>query len=148
MILFRGTWGSERKPRPRQFECVFFSPTFEYAAGYAAGEMSGHDRGRGYVQRYRLPEQRLLDRHTKEAWDLGLEYNAPHPMDEQLHLDLFWDPPKSWMKFLAERGFTGTLTGPDICIFDPSGAVLTDQWRVEWLGWNGKRDVFRRKKVA
>jgi hypothetical protein len=41
MQLYRGTPEPENRPVKREFPCVFFSPGFDYAAEYAAGEESG-----------------------------------------------------------------------------------------------------------
>ncbi len=138
MILYRGTWSPEKQPAPRAYVCVFFTLDFAYAVDFAAWEQSGHDRGFGYVQRYRLPKQNLLDRHTKQAVDLAQEY-SPGEIPEDWHLMLFWDPPGSWVDFLIDKGFTGTKTGPDICIFDVSKAVLTGRWHVSDVSWNSKK---------
>lgn len=147
MILYRGTWSPEERAAPREYPCVYFTPDFSDAVNYAAGEKSGHNRGEGYVQRYRLPKQKILDRQTKEARDLALEFE-PGEFFEDWHLMLFWDPPGKWIDFVEKRGYTGMKTGWDICIFNADKAVLTGRWHVSDVEYRQGRLRWKEEQVA
>lgn len=137
MILYRGTWSPEKKPAPRAYACVFFTPNFDYAVDFAAWEQSGHDRGFGYVQAYRLPKQTLLDRHTKLAVDLAMEY-SPGEIADSWHLELFWTRQETGLTSLLTRG-SPVRRRARICVYltHPKRSLLTAGTSPMFLGAEG-----------
>lgn len=136
MKLYRGTPEPESQPRKREHPCVFFSPDWDYAATYAAGEVTGWNRGMtGWVQLYDVGPQNLLDYQDDRAWELSTEWTG----DDEVSMDLFRFPDFEWIGFLEEHGYTGTTNGEDICIFDFEKAKLLKWWKVENVGEDGYR---------
>jgi hypothetical protein len=143
VILYRGTPVPERRPETRAYDCVFFASTFDTAADYAAGEKAVDEKGYGFVQKYDVGPQRLLDEDDPEArWLIVQTVGGPVTDDA---LILFLEPTPEWRDAVAARGYTGTRLGDDICVFDPRGITLLAGWRVEW---DAPRDRWRRYKVA
>lgn len=121
MILYRGTPRPERSPRPRRYACAFFSPDRDHAAEY--GE---------FVQKYRLPRQRILEFGSDEALGIVLQFTGHRPSrthNDEVELDLFWHPTRRWKDFVASFGYTATAMGWNVCIFDASQAELLESWR-------------------
>lgn len=125
---FRGTPAPERKPEARKFDVVFFASTYEGAEEYAIGDFGGDV---GYVQRYELPQQNLIDGFSKELERLAQAYvdsGKSHTDDLQ---ELQKDPPKGFVKGLQELGYTGIWFTDIFCLFGDPHAKLKKRWKVE-----------------
>jgi hypothetical protein len=144
MKLYRGTAAPESYPASRLFECVFFTPNFDYAAKFAQSSQTlkrvrDYSRKEGYVQEYYFPRKKLLDISNPRANELAGQYlNVVFPkVKKGMMLNavskLFWYPEAGWIQFLKDDGFDGYRVGDwDVCIFDVSKAVLMNCWKV-WI---------------
>lgn len=150
MLLYRGTPVPQMAPVSSEHECVFFSPDYDYAVEYAVGERSEGKSDYGFVQKYRLPKQRLLDIGARKAFDLVKELTGERPKkwSDPMMLSLFWDPGPEWIDRVAAAGYTGTSMGYNLCIFDVSKAKLVAQWKL-WLEVEGDHGavILRRQRI-
>lgn len=117
MILYRGTPTPEKRPKMRDYACIYFTSTSLLAAEYAAGEGAAViQRGvLGYVQKYQLDKPRLFDFEKHNAWELGEEFE---------------EPSKEFVERLINDGYTGIRYREDICLFSTRGLRLIARWRV------------------
>lgn len=126
MIVYRGTPYRERRLRPAGYECVFFASTFDTAADYAAGEKAVDEKGWGYVAKWDVGRQKLLDADDQKA--VAKVFGRPPLQEDQI---LFFEPTMDWVEAVMAKGYTGTRLGDDLCVFDASDAELLSAWRVE-----------------
>lgn len=138
MILYRGTPYREKRFRPEAYGCVFFASTFETAAEYAAGEKAVVEKWSGYVAKYDVGRQHLLDADDRKSMSEIL--GRPHHPEDEI---LFFEPTEDWIQAVTRRGYTGTKLGDEICIFDVENVTVIDIWRVELSeskrSWHKKR---------
>ena len=143
MIAFRGTPVREKRPIQRRYECIFFASEFDTAAEYAAAEKAVDDKGYGFVQKYDLGRQRILDSDDLEAREILRAYIGRTPINDDLIM--YFEPEQEWIDTITSRGYTGTRLGDDICVFDVRGIRLLGSWRVEW---NNARNRWNKQKIA
>jgi len=131
MILYRGTKSKERLPfRGYRGACVFFTSRFDTAADYAAGEKSVDESGRGWVQKYDVGRQQILDAGSREARHiLANYYKSPFQlyMEEQ-----FLEPADMFVQVVTSEGYSGLKLGDELCLFWIREAVLLSRWRVTY----------------
>jgi len=129
MLLYRGTPEPECEPRPRDFPCIYFTPSFAVARDYAAGPAPG------WIQEYRVRTVALLDFSSQEAKVLGRVFAEDPNLGGNDLNDVLWGlflyPTEDWVQFLQGNGYRGTKTSIEWCIWNPE-LILTKQWRVEW----------------
>jgi hypothetical protein len=117
MILYRGTQTPESRPKPRNYQGVYFTSTILLASEYAAGLGTSDESTSGYVQKYKIDRPRLFDFEKNKSWEAGEEFE---------------DPSAGFVKSLREAGYTGIRYREDICLFETKGLELVDRWRVDY----------------
>jgi len=110
-IMYRGSLKGEKGLAKGDFPGVFLSTSEAGAAQY------------GTARRYYIkPGQRILDLDDDVVGGLADEFARLNPAEASLMKlpdDLFLFPDKKWVRFLGDKGYTGTSVGADRFIFNP-----------------------------
>ena len=117
MILYRGGFGKERKPKPDEYPGVFFATTKGGASNYGP-VVSAYET---------IGTLNILARESEKTPQLiaesDPEYWAEEEMTQRDITNFFVTPTEDWVAFLIERGYDGlsyeTSDGGDVFLFDP-----------------------------